>query len=150
MILAGRTSRRVFCCWLLLLFYLAGRVLRFWALFPCYQHSTQAREGIHQLWALSWLLLVALLFPGFSVRFLSRAQRVWAGIFYPQAFLPCTTSTHFGTFCDTDPGRNTPSRVLFCTCSRRVVSFGWHMALNYSCLNYSTIGLSIAPVRYEV
>ena len=57
--------------------------------FPYHQHSTmgsQAREGLHQLWALFWLLSVALLLPGFSVKVFPRALRFWADAFYPQAF----------------------------------------------------------------
>ena len=37
-------------------------------------------------------------FLGFSVTVLPRVVRFWAEVFYPQAFLPCTPSPHFGTF----------------------------------------------------
>ena len=57
--------------------------------------GSQAREGLHQLWALSWLLSVALLLPGFSVTVFPRALRFWADVFYPQAFL---TLHSFPTF----------------------------------------------------
>ena len=63
------------------------RFLRFRTTFLCHWHSTlasQAREGFHELWALPWLLSVALLLPGFS--FLPQALRFRAGIFYSQAF----------------------------------------------------------------
>ena len=62
------------------------RFLRFRITFPCHRHSilaSQVREGLHQLWALPWLLSVALLLPGFSVTVLPRALRFWVGIFYP-------------------------------------------------------------------
>ena len=74
------------------------RFLRLWATFPCHLHfilAFQAREGLHQLWALPWLLLVAFLLPGFFVTVLPRALRFWAGVFYPQAF--CTLHS-FPTF----------------------------------------------------
>ena len=41
------------------------RLLLFWATFPCHRHSTlasQAHECLQRLWALPWLLPVALLF----------------------------------------------------------------------------------------
>ena len=63
------------------------RFLRFRATFPCHWHSnlaSQVREVLHQLWALLWLLLDALLLPGVSVTFLPRAIRFWVGTFYPQ------------------------------------------------------------------
>ena len=33
--------------------------------------------------------------------------------------------------CDSDTGRNTPSRILLCACPHRVVPSGWRMDLNY-------------------
>ena len=71
------------------------RFLHFRTTFPCHWHSTsQVREGLHQLWALPWLLSVALLLPGFSVTVLPRA--VLSGHFLPTgAFLPCSPSLHF-------------------------------------------------------
>ena len=69
------------------------RFLHFRATFPCHRHSTlasQAREGLHQLWALPWLLSVALRFPGFFVTVLPRALRFSVGISYPQAFFYLT------------------------------------------------------------
>ena len=74
------------------------RFLHFRDTFPCHQHSTlasQTREGLHQLWALPWLLSFALLLPGFFVTVLPQALRVWVGIFYPQAFF---TLRSFPTF----------------------------------------------------
>ena len=70
------------------------RFLRFRATFPCHRHSTlasQAREGLHQLWALPWLLLVALLLPGFSVTAFFTSRR-----FLPYAPSP-TFLAHFVT-----------------------------------------------------
>ena len=84
--------------------FLNAVFLRFQATFPCHQYSTmpsQAREDLHRLWTLSWLLSVALLSPGFSVTILPRALRLWAGIFYPEAFFTFhffhTFLTHFVT-----------------------------------------------------
>ena len=59
------------CC-----YFLPHWFLRFQATFPCHRHSTMATFGC------------------FSITFLPRALRFWAGIFYPQAFLPCTPSPH--------------------------------------------------------
>ena len=50
---------------LLFLRYWLLLFLRFQATFPCYPHSalvSQTRAGLHQLWTLSWLLSIALLF----------------------------------------------------------------------------------------
>ena len=83
------------CC-----FFPYWRFLRFRTTFPCHRHSnlaSQVREGLHQLWALPWLLSVALYLPDFSVTVLPRAQQFWLGIFYTQAlftlrsFLTCLT-----------------------------------------------------------
>ena len=41
-----------------------------------------------------------------------------------------------GRFCDSDAGRNTPSRILLCACPHGVVPFGWCMDLNYSYCSY--------------
>ena len=74
------------------------RFLHFWATFPCHRHSTlasQAREGLHQPWALHWLLSVALLLPVFSITALPQALRFWAGVFDSQAFF---TLHSFPTF----------------------------------------------------
>ena len=84
-----------------------------------------------------------LTFLGFS--FLPRVLWFWAGFFYPWVFF-----TIHSFVCDADVGRNTPSRIFLCACPHRVVPSRWRMALNYWCLNYKTIGLSIAPVSHEV
>ena len=70
---------------------------------------------------------------------------VLSGFFVPQAFF-----TLLSCACDSDVGRNTPSRIFLYVCPHRVVPSGWCMDLNYWCLNYRTIGLSIAPVSHEV
>ena len=76
---------------------------------------------------------------------------VLSGIFYPQAFFTlCSFTAIFGTFCGSDAGRNTPSRILLCAGRHRVVPSGWRMDLNYSYCSYKTIGLTIAPVSPEV
>ena len=58
--------------------------------------------------------------------------------------------TLYSFVCDSDEGRSTPSRILLCFCPHRVVSFSWRMDLNYWCLNYKIIDLSIAPVSHEI
>ena len=154
MVLAWGNHQEVFVMLLLVVVLPHWRLLRFWAAFPCHQHSTlasRAHKGLHQLWALPWLLSVALLLPGFFLRVLRRALRFWAGVFYPQAFFCLELLPHIlARFCDSDVGRNTPSRILLCACPHKVVLSGWHMVLNYSYCRYKTIGLRIAPVSHEV
>ena len=53
-------------------------------------------------------------------------------------------------FCNSDAGRNTPSRILVCVYPHKVVLSGWRMILNYSYCRYKTICLSIALVSHEV
>ena len=44
-------------------------------------------SGLHRLWALPWLLSVALLLPTFlDFLFLPRVLRFWASIFYPRFY----------------------------------------------------------------
>ena len=76
---------------------------------------------------------------------LPRVLRFWADFFLLQPFF-----TLHSFACDSDANRNTPSRIYLCACPHRVVPSGWRMALNYWCLNYKTIGFSIAPVSHEV
>ena len=137
------------CC-----FFPHWRFVRFRATFSCHRHSildSQAREGLQQLWALPWLLLVALLLPGLSVTVLPRALRFWLGIFYPEVFFYLALLFHiFDTFCDSDARRNTPFRILLCASLHRVVLSSWRMYLNCSYCSYKTIDLSIATVIHEV
>ena len=133
------------------------RILCFRAIFPCHQHLTlasQTCECLQQLWALTWLISFALLLPGFSVTVLPRALRFWGGILYPQAFFTLHTFPRFlalfVVFVTQMRGRNTQSRILLCAYPHRVVTYGWRMDLNYSCCNYKTIDLSIAPVIHKV
>ena len=59
-------------------------------------------------------------------------ERFWADIFYPQALFYLAVLPYiFGTFCDSDSGRNTPSRILLCACPHRVVPSGWRMDLEF-------------------
>ena len=86
-------------------------------------------------------------FSGLFCRSLSGFERH----FLPTGiFLTSTPSRHFGTFCDSDASKNTPSRILLCVCPDRVVLSGWRMVLNYLCCSCKTIGLSIALVSHEV
>ena len=76
------------------------RFLRFRATFSCHRHQTlasQARESLHRLWALPWLLLAALVLLGFSVTFAPRAG-LGRAFFTHRRFLACTPFPHFGTF----------------------------------------------------
>ena len=71
------------CCFYLIGdFYISGLS----SLPTALQPSFSGREGGHQLWALPWLLLVALPLPGFSVTVLPRALRFLLGILYQQGF----------------------------------------------------------------
>ena len=87
---------------------------------------------------------------GFSVTALPRVLRFWACIFYPQAFFTFHSFPRFWHVCDSDAGRNTPSRIVLCACPHKVVPSGWRMILNYLYCRYKTIGLPIAPVSHEV
>ena len=105
---------------MLMLFCPYWTFLRFLDAFPCHRHPTlacQGRERFHQLWTL---------YPGyfrllyFFQAFLSHFYRERYGFewvfFTHRRFLPCTSSPHCGTFCDTDADRNTPFRILLCAC----------------------------------
>ena len=132
------------------------RILHFRTTFPCHRRFTlasQAREVLHHLWVLPWLLSVALLFPGFSVTVLPRALGFWEGILDPQAFFTLCSFTDilwhvFVT--QMRAGTPTPSRMLLCACPHRVVPSSWRMDLNYSYCSYKAIDLSIAPVSHEL
>ena len=82
------------------------RFLHFRATFPCHRHCTlasQNREGLHQLWALPWLLSFALLLPGFFVTVLLRSLRFWVSIFLPAGVFCLTLLPHIlARFCDSD------------------------------------------------
>ena len=77
-------------------------LFNFQATLSCHWHSTVAsktREGLHQLWALPQLLLIAFFFSS------NASSTVLSGHFYPQAFFTlCSFPTflahswHFGTF----------------------------------------------------
>ena len=117
------------------------RFLHFGATFPSHQHSTlafQTSENIHQLWALPWLLLAALLLPGFSDTVLPRALRFWVSIFFTHRrfFTLLSFLDIFGMFCDSDAGKNAPSKIILCACPHRFVPSGWCMDLNYSYCSY--------------
>ena len=80
-----RTSRIFLWYCLLLLFYPHWRFLCFQATFPCHRHSTlvsQTRKGLHQLWALPWLLSIALLCQDFPSHFIAGATFL-RGYFLP-------------------------------------------------------------------
>ena len=129
--------------------------IRFQATFPCHRHSTlasQAREGLHQLWTLPWLLSVALLFARLFRHIFTASAMVLSGLFYTHRrfFTLNSFPTFLARFSDSDTGRNTLSRIFICACPHRVVPSTWRMDLNYSYCCYKTIDLSIAPVSHEV
>ena len=87
----------------------------------------------------------------FNLSGLTASVMVLSGRFLPTgAFLPGTPSLRFGAFCDSNAGRNTPSRILLCVYQHKVVLSGWRMVLSYSYCRYKSIGLPIAPMRHEV
>ena len=94
--LLGRTSRRFLWCWLLFFihccfcdvvcccFYVSGLH------FPCHWHSTlasQACECLHLLWALPWLLSIALLFR----HIFTASATVLSGYFFLPTGVFCLT-----------------------------------------------------------
>ena len=85
-----------------------------------------------------------LTFPGFS--YLPQVLRFWASAFYPQVFF----TLHSSFFCNSDAGRNTPSRTLLCACPHKVTPSGQGIALKYLYCSYKVIDLSIVPVSHRV
>ena len=75
------------------------RFLRFRAIFPCHRHSTpasQAREGLHRLCTLRWLLSVALSFARlFTSQFYRERYGFEWAIFSHRCFLPYAPSPTF-------------------------------------------------------
>ena len=100
-------------------------VFGFRASFLCHRHWLLRLVKASASSEASWLLSIALLLPGFSVTSLSHftaSTTVLNRSFLPTGvFLPCTPSPHFGTFCDSDACRNTPSRIFLHACSHRVI-----------------------------
>ena len=107
-----RTSRNFLWCWLLffisLLFWWCWLLLflHFWATFPCHRHATlvsQACEGLHQLWALPWLLSIALLLR----HIFTASATVLSGHFLPTGVFYLTLFPHIFArtcFCQGLPG----------------------------------------------
>ena len=91
-----------------------------------------------------------LIFLGFSVTFTTSAM-ILSWRFLPTDVFYLKLLSHIlSRFCDSDAGRNTPSRIILCVCPHRVVPSAWHMVLNYSYCRYKTIDLTIVPVRHKV
>ena len=97
--------------------------------------------------------------PGFYTHFSPAHRRVIRDTFILTFLFTASATVLSGRFftlhsfvCDSDTGRNTLSRIFLCACSHTVVPSGWRIDLNYWCLNYKTIDLSIAPVstKYRV
>ena len=136
MILSWKNLQEVFLMLVIVVVLPHWKFLRARATFPCYQLFTlasQAREGLHQLWALPWLLSIALLLPGFSIT-----------SFFTVHSLP--------TFCHDFvtqmlAGTSHPGSSLT---KLSIAAEDWRMVLNYSFCRYKTIGFPIVPVCYEV
>ena len=78
---------------------------------------------------------------------------VLSGCFLPTVVFYLALLTHIlSRFCDSDAGRNSPSRILFWPALTKlfVAAEDWRMVLNYSFCRYKTIGFKIVPVCYEV
>ena len=152
--LLGRTSSRCFWCWLLLLFFSSLEVFTFLDYFSL---PPALHPGFSGPWrpppALSSTLTTFCCFT-FARLFrhsFTTSATVLIGHFLPTGAFYLTFLPHmFDRFCDSDAGRNTPSRFLLCVCPHRVVPSGWRRDLNYSYCSYKTINLSIAPVSHEV
>ena len=102
-----------------------------------------AWENLQEVFAML-VVVVFYLTGGFSFYCLTASATVLSGRFLPTV-LPYTPLfvAHMRT--------GTPfSRILLCFCPHRVVPSGWRVDLNYWCLNYETIYLSIAAVSHEV
>ena len=125
------------------------RFLHFRATFPCHRHFTPASQtpwrastGSELYPGYFQLLYFCQAFP--SQLYRERYCFEWA-FFTRKRFLPYAPSPKFlARFCNSDAGRNTPSRIFLCACPHRVVPSGWRMDLNYSYCSYKTIDLSIA------
>ena len=142
----------MWCCFLLL-FYLTGGFYVSELLFlatstpPWFLRPIKASTSSELYPGYFRLLYFCQAFPSQLYRECYGFERAF---FTHRRFLPWTPSPHFGMFCDSEAGRNTPSRILLCACPHKVVLSGWHMVLNYSYCRYKTIGLRIAPVSHEV
>ena len=78
----GRTSRRFLWCWFS---FCCCSSFCFQATLPCHQHSTlpsQAREGVHQLWALLRLLSIAFSFSSTARATVLSGHLLPIGVFY--------------------------------------------------------------------
>ena len=87
------------------------RFLCFRATFPCHRHSTpssQACKGLQWLWALPWLLSIALLLPGFFRHSFTASSTVLSGHFLPtDVFYLTLLYRHFSnSLWESDVGRN--------------------------------------------
>ena len=83
---------------LLMFFILLLLFIFFQATLPCHRHSTlasQAREGIHQLWALPRLLLIAFSFSSTVSATNLRGHCLPAGFFYLRLLPKIFGSTFF-------------------------------------------------------
>ena len=102
--LLGRTSRRFLWCSLSFHFWSSFNSwssFRFQATLSCHRHSTlasQACEGLHQLWALPRLLLIAFSFSSTTNATLLSGHFLPTGVFY-RMLLPDI----FGTTCQNQP-----------------------------------------------
>ena len=106
--------------------------------------ASRALEGLHQLWALSWLFLITY----FCQAFLSL---VLSGFFYSQVFSTLHSSSTFLHICDSDASQNTKTKIFLYICCHRFIYSSYGMALNYYwCCSCRTIIFSMALLSYKV
>ena len=134
------------------LFYLAGGFSSFIAFRRQPSFFRELSPGFYIHFILSaqliaeWFATLSVKLFGLLRHALSWVLWFWVGVFTHSRFLLCAPSPHFDTFCDSDAGRNIPSRIALCACPHNVVSSSWCMVLIYLYCRYKTIGLPIAPV----
>ena len=132
MVLAWENLQEVFVMLVVVVFLPHWRFLRFRATFPSHQtlpwllRSMKASTSSEVY--TGYFCLLYFFHHSFTVR-----ATVLSGRFLPRYVSYLALLPHILThFCDSDAGRNTPSRILLCDCPHRVVPSGWHVVLNYS------------------
>ena len=156
MILSWKNLQEVFLMLVIVVVLPHWKFLRARATFPCYQHSTlasQAREGLHQPLNSTLATFDCFTFARLFHHSFTASATVLSGCFLPTVVFYLALLTHIlSRFCDSDAGRNTPSRILLWPALTKltVAAEDWRMVLNYSYCRYKTIGFPIVPVCYEV
>ena len=105
------------------------RFLCFRTTFLCHRHSNPASQPVKastgsELYPGYFRLTYFL--PGFFRHSFTTSATVLSGHFFThRLFFTLRSFTKiFRTVCDSDTGRNTPSRILLCACPHIVVPFG--------------------------